>query len=155
MQSNHYNGITPKLGYQITEVLKLCSSTNAKKISELTKEACTALGLPLDTKGGGKPPAQNVAIFEWLRDNKTTNATESIDLPIVEPVAPAEEVAEAIEPVANELNLTQVVNDAAPAEAITQIEPAEVLPVPEVTTNADLFALKPSRLQIKSSLTPT
>lgn len=92
-----YDGITP-LGYQITEVLKLCSSTNAKKISALTKEACTALGLPIDTKGGKRPPEENALIFEWLRDNKTTTATESIDLPIVEPVAPAEETTEAIEP---------------------------------------------------------
>jgi hypothetical protein len=86
---NHYDGTT-KLGYQITEVLKLCSSTNAKKISALTKEACTALGLPLDTKGGGKSPDHNVAIFYWLRDNKST------DLPIVETVASAE-IVEPIE----------------------------------------------------------
>lgn len=92
-----YDGTTP-LGYQITEVLKLCSATNAKKISALTKEACTALGLPLDTKGGNKPPAQNVAIFVWLRDNKQSKQTDLIVLPIVEPVAPAEEIPEAIEP---------------------------------------------------------
>jgi hypothetical protein len=97
MNSNHYNGTT-KLGYQITEVLKLCSATNSKKISELTKEGCTALGLPLDTKGGNKPPEHNVAIFYWLRDNKQSTQINSTDLPIIEPVAPAEEVAEAIEP---------------------------------------------------------
>ena len=93
-----YDGIKLPLGYQITEVLKLCTATNAKKISALTKEACTALGLPLDTKGGNKPPEHNVAIFEWLRDNKQSTQTNSTDLPIVEPVAPAEETTEAIEP---------------------------------------------------------
>lgn len=93
---NSYDGIKPPLGYQITEDLKLCSSTNAKKISALTKEACIALGLPLDTKGGNKPPEHNIAIFKWLRDNKTTSA-ELTDLPTVEPVAPAEEITEAIE----------------------------------------------------------
>jgi len=80
---------TKKLGYQITEVLKLCKHNNPAKISALTKSACTALGLPLDTKGGGKSPEHNVAIFEWLRDNKATTAI-STDLPIIEPVAPAE-----------------------------------------------------------------
>lgn len=149
MQSNHYNGTAPKLGYQITEVLKLCSSTNTAKISGLTKEACIAKGLPIDTKGGKRPPEENVIIFEWLRDNKTTTATESIDLPTVEPVAPAEEITEAIEPVVNELNLTQVVNDVAPAETI---ESADVLPVPEVTTNADLFALETQNVNMPISI---
>ncbi len=88
---------TKSLGYHIVEVLKLCSATNAKKISALTKEACTALGLPLDTKGGNKPPEHNVAIFEWLRDNKSVKQTDSTHPPIIEPVAPAE-IVEAIEP---------------------------------------------------------
>lgn len=92
-----YDGST-SLAKAIAEVLKLCSISNTEKISRLTKEACTALGLPIDTTGRKKPAADALAIFEWLRDNKTTSATESIDLPIIEPVAPAEEVAEAIEP---------------------------------------------------------
>lgn len=84
-----YNGTT-SLGYQITEVLKLCKYNNPKKISELTKEACTALDLPLDTKGGKKSPEHNVAIFEWLRDNKTTTTAALTAPPIVEPVASAQ-----------------------------------------------------------------
>jgi len=94
----HYVATKP-LGYNITEVLKLCSSTNAKKISALTKEACIALGLPLDTKGGNKPPEHNIEIFTWLRDNKATTSAESIiDLPIginAIPVLPDMTLAEA------------------------------------------------------------
>ncbi len=126
MNSNHYDGTTA-LAKAIADDLQLCSLNNTNRIAKLTKEACTALGLPIDTTGGKKSPAVNVAIFEWLRDNKTTSAAKPIDLPTVEPVAPAEEITEAI-------------------------KPADVLPIPEVTTNADLFALETQNVNMPISI---
>ncbi len=110
-----YDGTTP-IKFELVKHGLIKPKNDDQKQSKITKEACTALGLPIDTKGGKKSPEQNVAILKWLIA-KYAKQSESTDLPIVEPVAPAEEVAEAI-------------------------EPAEVLPVPEVTTNADLFALE-------------
>jgi hypothetical protein len=111
MNQNHYDGTTPiKFEYVKHGIIK--PQNDDKKQSKITKESCTALGLSIDTKGGKRPPEQNVAILKWvINNNKTTTATESIDLPIVEPVAPAEEIT-------------------------------DILPIPEVTTNADLFALE-------------
>jgi hypothetical protein len=91
-----YDGTTP-IKFELVKYGIIKPKNDDKKQSKLIKEACIALGLPIDTTGGKKPSSDNVAIFEWLRDNKTTSA-ELTDLPTVEPVAPAEEIVEAIEP---------------------------------------------------------
>jgi hypothetical protein len=65
---NHYDGTT-SLAYQIAEVLNLCSIASTNKLSKLRKTACDALGLSVQTTGGRKSPADNLVIFEWLRDN--------------------------------------------------------------------------------------
>ena len=84
MTIQNYVG-TSSLDYQIANTLQLCSIKNPVKLSELKKEACEALGLDFG-KSGSKPPEWNLAVFEWLRDNKTT-AINNVLIEVTEPTA--------------------------------------------------------------------
>lgn len=78
---NHqvYDGTTP-LNAAIANILKLCPIGNLNKLRDFNEEACKALGLPFG-KTGIKTVEQNVAIFEWLRDNKTV--APAMPIPVV------------------------------------------------------------------------
>jgi hypothetical protein len=78
MNSNRYDGTT-SLTYQIAEVLNLCSIASTNTISKLTKKACEALGLPVTSTSGKKSPADNKAIFEWLRNNVANKSAPVAD----------------------------------------------------------------------------
>jgi hypothetical protein len=92
MTIQNYVG-TSSLDYQIANTLQLCSIKNPVKLSELKKEACEALGLDFG-KSGSKPPEWNLAVFEWLRDNKTNSL-----MTLAEPTAmPIPELVVDIEP---------------------------------------------------------
>ncbi len=96
MTIQNYVG-TSSLDYQIANTLQLCSIKNPVKLSELKKEACEALGLDFG-KSGSKPPEWNLAVFEWLRDNKTT-AINNVLIEVTEPTAmPIPELVNDIEP---------------------------------------------------------
>ena len=84
MTIQNYVG-TSSLDYQIANTLQLCSIKNPVKLSELKKEACEALGLDFG-KSGSKPSEWNLAVFEWLRDNKTT-AINNVLIEAPEPTA--------------------------------------------------------------------
>ena len=96
MTIQNYVG-TSSLDYQIANTLQLCSIKNPVKLSELKKEACEALGLDFG-KSGSKPSEWNLAVFEWLRDNKTT-AINNVLIEAPEPTAmPIPELVNDIEP---------------------------------------------------------
>lgn len=96
MTIQNYVG-TSSLDYQIANTLQLCSIKNPVKLSELKKEACEALGLDFG-KSGKKTPEWNLAVFEWLRDNKIT-AINNVLIEAPEPTAmPIPELVNDIEP---------------------------------------------------------
>lgn len=84
MTIQNYVG-TSSLDYQIANSLQLTTIGNSIKLSELKKEACEALGLP-HGKSGVKTPEWNLAVFNWLRDNKTT-AINNVLIEAPEPTA--------------------------------------------------------------------
>ncbi len=90
-----YNGTT-SLAKAIADDLKLCTIANTNKISKLTRQAVDALGLNVQVGQVRKTVDENRAIYQWLKDNV---------LPVTQ---------SSLEPVANELNITQLVNDVAP-----------------------------------------
>lgn len=102
-----YDGITP-LDDAIAFDLKLCKRRDPNKLSKLKKQACGALGIEFVKQGGKKPPAYNVAIYEWLKSNKPATPIPELDNDI-DPPAPIPEV----------VPITQLVNDVVPI-----VEPA-------------------------------
>ena len=90
-----YNGTT-SLAKAIADDLKLCTIANTNKISKLTRQAVDALGLNVQVGQVRKTVDEKRAIYQWLKDNV---------LPVTQ---------SSLEPVANELNITQLVNDVAP-----------------------------------------
>jgi hypothetical protein len=76
--TTNYDGTT-SLAKAIAADLQLCSLNNTNKISKLTQQAATALGLPIDKTGGKKSTADNIAIFEWLKTNHVTQTTAKIE----------------------------------------------------------------------------
>ena len=131
----NYDGTT-SLSNAIALDLKLCSISNTNKISKLTQTASKALGLPVDTKGGKKAPADNVAIYEWLKENElnktqSLNTVESIieldNTQLVEPISELniiqtiDDIAPTVEPVANELNIIHTQNDSKPCDKFISV----------------------------------
>jgi hypothetical protein len=103
-----YDGTT-SLSNAIALDLKLCSISNTNKISKLTQKAASALGLSVATKGGVKPPAYCLAVYEWLKENElnTTQSLNAIEL-IIEL-----DSTQLVEPI-SELNIIQTIDDIAP-----------------------------------------
>jgi hypothetical protein len=86
-----YDGITPPLSKAIAALVQ---TTSPNKVSDLTKQACGALNLPIDNKGRKRNPIDAIAIYEWLVANKSATPIPEADLlvndlPTVEP-APLE-----------------------------------------------------------------
>ena len=75
-----YDGTT-SLSKAIADDLKLCAIANTNKISKLTQTASKALGLPVDTKGGKKAPADNIAIYQWLKSNALPVTQSNLEPP--------------------------------------------------------------------------
>jgi hypothetical protein len=86
-----YDGTT-SLSKAIADDLKLCTIANTNKISKLTQTASKALGLPVDTKGGKKAPADNIAIYQWLKSNVLPVTQSNLEPPATNqlPIAPTD-----------------------------------------------------------------
>lgn len=82
----NYDGTT-SLSNAIALDLKLCSISNTNKISKLTQTASKALGLPVDTKGGKKAPADNIAIYQWLKSNALSVTQSNLESPATKPLS--------------------------------------------------------------------
>ena len=111
MTIQNYVG-TSSLKSAIANILKLCPVGNSNKLRDFIKEACKELGLP-HGKTGAKTPEQNLAIFNWLRDNKTT----AINNVLIEAPEPAPVLATPVTPTET------IVIKSAPIEPTT--EPAK------------------------------
>lgn len=130
-----YDGTT-SLSDAIALDLNLCKRTNTNKISSLTQKAASALGLSVATKGGVKPPAYCLAVYEWLKENElnktqSLNTVESIieldNTQLVEPISELniiqtiDDIAPTVEPVANELNIIHTQNDSKPCDKFISV----------------------------------
>lgn len=109
-----YDGTT-SLSDAIALDLNLCKRTNTNKISSLTQKAASALGLSVATKGGVKPPAYCLAVYEWLKENEL-NKTQSLNT--VESIIELDNT-QLVEPI-SELNIIQTIDDIAPTVEPTQ-----------------------------------